>query len=138
MSKFTRRTFNKGLGATVALGALTLPGSAPFAASHQAQVVIIGGGFGGATAAKYIKRFNHKISVTLIEPSKNFITCPFSNTIIGGINDISYITKNYNALKDLGVKVIHDMGSLIDGAGKKVKLVSGGSIGFDRCIVSPG
>ena len=138
MSKFTRRTFNKSLGVTVALGALALPGRPPFAAGHKAQVVIVGGGFGGATAAKYIKRFSDKISVILIEPSKTFITCPFSNTVIGGFNDISYITKNYNALRAMGVKVVHDMASVIDGSDKQVKLASGGSIGFERCIVSPG
>ena len=83
MSGFTRRTFNRSLGATVALGALVLPGSAPFAAGTKAQVVVVGGGFGGATAAKYIKRFDPSISVTLVEPSTHFITCPFSNTVIG-------------------------------------------------------
>ncbi len=138
MSGFTRRKFNRGLGATVALGALALPGSAPFAAGTKAQVVVVGGGFGGATAAKYIKRFDPSISVTLVEPSTHFITCPFSNTVIGGLNTIDYITQNYDALKKMGVEVVHDLVAHIDGTKKQVKLARGGHIKFDRCIVSPG
>ena len=138
MSRFTRRTFNRSLGATVALGALVLPGSAPFAAGAKAQVVVVGGGFGGATAAKYIKRFDPSISVTLVEPSTNFVTCPFSNTVIGGLNTMDYITHNFDALKKMGVKVVHDLVAHIDGAKKQVKLARGGTIKFDRCIVSPG
>ncbi len=138
MSKFTRRTFNRSLGATVALGALALPGSAPFAAGAKAQVVVVGGGFGGATAAKYIKRFDPSISVTLVEPSTSFVTCPFSNTVIGGLNTIDYITHNFDALKKMGVEVVHDLVAHIDGAKKQVKLACGGTIKFDRCIVSPG
>ena len=138
MSKFTRRTFNQSLGATVALGALVLPGPAPFAAGAKAQVVVVGGGFGGATAAKYIKRFDPSISVTLVEPSTSFITCPFSNTVIGGLNKIDYITQGYDALKKMGVEVVHDLVAHIDGTKKQVKLARGGNIKFDRCIVSPG
>ena len=138
MKNINRRTFNRGLGVTIALGALALPGSATFAASRKAQVVVVGGGFGGATAAKYIKRFDSSISVTLIEPSTNFVTCPFSNTVIVGLNTIDYITHNYSALKKMGVEVVHDMAAHINGGGKQVKLASGSTISFDRCIVSPG
>jgi len=138
MKNINRRTFNRGLGVTIALGALALPSSTTFAASRKAQVVVVGGGFGGATAAKYIKRFDSSISVTLIEPSTNFVTCPFSNTVIVGLNSIDYITHNYSALKKMGVEVVHDMAAHINGGGKQVKLASGSTISFDRCIVSPG
>jgi len=138
MTKLTRRGFNKALGATTALGALSLSGIAPAIAAGKAQVVVVGGGFGGATAAKYIKRFNPKISVTLVEPSSQFVTCPFSNTVIGGLNSIDYITQNYDALKAMGVEVVHDSAAAVDGATKQVSLAGGDSIGFDRCIVSPG
>jgi sulfide dehydrogenase [flavocytochrome c] flavoprotein subunit len=138
MTKLTRRTFNRGLGATVALGALSLPGTAPFAAAGKAQVVVVGGGFGGATAAKYLKRFNPKLTVTLVEPSKRFATCPFSNTVIAGLNDIDYIMQSYDALRGMGVEVVHDSVARVDGAGKSVALAGGGTIAFDRCIVSPG
>ncbi len=142
MTRLTRRDFNRAVAATTALGALSQSGIAPriapaFAAG-AAQVVVVGGGFGGATAAKYLKRFDPKIGVTLIEPSKRFVTCPFSNTVIGGINSIDYITQNYDALRDRGVEVVHDSASAIDGAKKEVRLAGGGSVGFDRCIVSPG
>lgn len=138
MTKLTRRGFNKGLGATTALGALSLSGVAPAFAARTAQVVVVGGGFGGATAAKYIKRFDPGISVTLVEPSKQFVTCPFSNTVIGGINSIDYITQNYDALKGMGVEVVHASAAAVDGAKKEVRLAGGDGIGFDRCIVSPG
>ncbi len=138
MTEFTRRYINKGLGATAALGALAISGGRALAAAGKAQVVVVGGGFGGATAAKYIKRFDPSISVTLVEPSTHFITCPFSNTVIGGLNTIDYITQNYDALKKMGVEVVHDLVAHIDGAKKRVKLHRGGTIAFDRCIVSPG
>jgi sulfide dehydrogenase [flavocytochrome c] flavoprotein subunit len=138
MTKLSRRTFNRGLGATVALGALSLPGRAPFAAAGKAQVVVVGGGFGGATAVKYLKRFDPKIGVTLVEPSSRFTACPFSNTVIGGLNTIDYITHGYDALKGMGVEVVHDAATRVDGAKKSVSLARGGSVGFDRCIVSPG
>ena len=136
MKKVTRRTFNRSLGAVTALSALPLSGVT--LAQGKAQVVVVEGGFGGATAAKYIKRFDPGISVTLVEPSTNFVTCPFSNTVIGGLNTIDYITHSYDALKSMGVDVIHDLVTQIDGSGKSVKLAQGGSISFDRCIVSPG
>ncbi len=138
MTNISRRHFSVGLGVSAALGSLTLGGKAPFAATGKAQVVVIGGGFGGATAAKYLKRFNSKLSVVLVEPSSQYSTCPFSNTVIGGLNKIDYITHNYDALKKMGVTVVHDLVTHIDGAKKSVKLAKGGDISFERCIVSPG
>lgn len=137
MSKFSRRTFNRmlgGAGAAAAAG-LAAPGIVHAA---SAKVVIVGGGFGGATAAKYLKRFDKTIDVTLVEPSAHFITCPFSNTVIGGLNPISFITQNYDAIKAMGVKVVHDLATNIDGTKRQVKLAQGGTLAFDRCIVSPG
>ncbi len=138
MTEFTRRGFNKGLGAAGTLGALSLTRIAPAHAAGKVQVAVVGGGFGGATAAKYIKRFDPAIGVTLVEPSKRFVTCPFSNTVIGGINSIDTITHGYDALRALGVEVVHDRATAVDGAKRQVRLAGGGVIGFDRCIVSPG
>lgn len=138
MTRLTRRGFHKALGARAALGALSGPGRTAFAAGGAARVVVIGGGFGGATAAKYIKRFDPEIGVTLVEPATRFVTCPFSNTVIGGLNPIGYITHGFDALKALGVEVVHDSATLVDGAKTEVRLAGGGAIGFERCIVSPG
>jgi len=136
MSKLTRRTFTRLLGAT---GAAAAAGIAPgIAKAASARVVVIGGGCGGATAAKYLKRFDKSIEVTLVEPNTHFVTCPFSNTVIGGLNDIRYITQSYDALRAMGVKVVHDLAAHVDAAKKQVKLASGQTIAFDRCIVSPG
>ncbi len=137
MTKITRRTFSGGLGAAAAFGALSLPGCSTLTPS-SAKVVVVGGGFGGATAARYIKRFDAGISVVLIEPSKSFVTCPFSNTVIGGLNSIDYITHGYGALRSMGIDVVHDRVSDIDSAGKSVTLSGGAKIAFERCIVSPG
>ncbi|MEK9723791.1 MAG: NAD(P)/FAD-dependent oxidoreductase [Rhodospirillaceae bacterium] len=134
MSKLSRRTFNRLLGAASAV-ALAAPG---IVRAAGARVVVIGGGFGGATAAKYLKRFDASLDVTMVEPNAEFITCPYSNTVIGGLHPISFITRNYDGLKAIGVKVVHDMAASINAAKKEVKLAGGQTLGFDRCIVSPG
>jgi len=137
MSKFSRRTFNRMLGGGAAVAAAGLAAPAIVHAAG-AKVVVIGGGFGGATAAKYLKRFDKSIDVTLVEPSTHYMTCPFSNTVIGGLNPISFITKNYDALRAMGVKVVHQLATNVDGAKKQVTLADGSTLAFDRCIVSPG
>ena len=86
MSDFSRREFLKLTGATglaTGFSGLILPSS--LMAKTNGRVVIVGGGFGGATCANYIKRYGPNIDVTLVEPSKKFVTCPFSNTVIGGL-----------------------------------------------------
>lgn len=134
MKKISRRNFAHLMGAT-AIAGLSAPS---VMAKAKAKVVVIGGGFGGATAAKYITRFDPAIEVTLVEPSSRFVTCPFSNTVIGGLNGINYITHNYDAMKDHGITVVHDFATVIDSASKQVRLNGGGVLDFDRCIVSPG
>ncbi|OGI41765.1 MAG: hypothetical protein A2150_04545 [Candidatus Muproteobacteria bacterium RBG_16_64_11] len=140
MSRITRRDFLKltgGAGAASALGMLGV--SSAHAAKHGkmgAHVVVVGGGFGGATCAKYLKRAG--INVTLIEPSTKFITCPFSNYVIGGTHKIENITHTYDALKKSGVNVVHDTVTGIDAAGKSVKLKGGKTLKYDRLVVSPG
>jgi len=103
------------------------------------QVVIVGGGFGGASCAKYLRRIAPGIEVTLIERDAKFITCPFSNAVLGGLYDMDFITHNYNALRnEYGVKVIHDSVTGVDPAAKKVKLADGGILEYDRLVISPG
>jgi sulfide dehydrogenase [flavocytochrome c] flavoprotein chain len=134
MSKVTRRTFNRVLGAAAAVGI-----SAPATVSAtKAKVVVVGGGFGGATAAKYLKQFDAGIDVTLVTPLNEFITCPFSNTVIGGLNNLEFITQNYKGMKKRGVTVVNALATQIDSQKKQVTLNNGSQLAFDRCIVSPG
>ncbi len=138
MSKIHRREFIRLLGgAATALGAF---GYLPAArAAKGGRVVVIGGGFGGATCAKYIRRADQGIAVTLIEPSRQFVTCPFSNMVLGGMRDMASITQGYDKLRSKqGVEVVHDTVTGIDPAKKTVKLAGGKTLNYDRLVVSPG
>ena len=106
----------------------------------KAQVVVIGGGYGGATAAKYVRMFsNYKINVVLIEPNTSFISCPMSNLVIGGSKNLTELTTSYDALSSKhGVTVVKDKVSAIDPQKKTVALQNGGSIGYDKLVLSPG
>jgi sulfide dehydrogenase [flavocytochrome c] flavoprotein subunit len=135
MTNISRRTFNGLLGAA---GVLSMAGTLS-ACSGGPKVVVIGGGFGGATAAKYLKRYDPSLDVTLIDADKSHFTCPFSNTVIAGMNDMAYIERKFDVLVNKhGVKVHTDMVVAIDGAAKVVKTKSGQSFPYDRLIVSPG
>jgi len=102
------------------------------------RLVIIGGGFGGATAARYA-RINHPtLDVTLIEPRTTYITCPYGNLLLAGRKNLGQITHSYDGLRKRGVKIVQDMAAGIDAPGKRVRLAKGGTIAFDRLIVSPG
>lgn len=106
----------------------------------KAQVVVIGGGYGGATAAKYVRMLsNYKIDVVLVEPNASFISCPISNLVIGGSKTMGDITTPYDNLSGKhGVTHVRDMVSSIDAAKKTVALAGGATIGYDKLIVSPG
>ena len=136
-----RRQFVQTLAAGSALGSLGLvTGCATPGGGSGPHVVIVGGGYGGATAAKYTRLFSEgKVRVTLIEPNAQFISCPISNLVIGGLKDMNYITTSYeNLQKRHGVKVVRDMVTTIDPDKRTVKLAGGAEIGYDRLIVSPG
>jgi len=141
MSQLTRRDFLKIAGAVSAAGMLAHSSLARAAEGGKgtARVVVVGGGFGGATCAKYLRRLDPGIAVTLVEPSMKFITCPFSNLVLGGLRTMDSITQNYDALrKKHGVNVMHDTVTAIDPAGKKLKFQSGKTLSYDRLVVSPG
>ncbi len=124
--------------------ALSLLGLGACATTSQlpakAQVVVIGGGYGGATAAKYVRLLSdNKISVVLIEPNEAFVSCPISNLVVAGVKQISEITTSYDALaKNHGITVVRDMAQSIDAAKRTVTLASGASIAYDKLVVSPG
>ncbi|RXK12827.1 sulfide dehydrogenase [Halarcobacter mediterraneus] len=135
-----RRHFNKILVGSVALSfaacssitSVSLP-------TDKKRVVIVGGGFGGATAAKYLKKFSPETEVILIEQNKEYYTCPFGNTVIAGLNDIEYIKHNYKTLESkYKIKVIHEKVKKVDGETNTVILENGEKIAYHRAIVSPG
>ena len=134
-----RRQFVQSLGAGSAVAGLGLMAGCATTGSG-AKVVVVGGGYGGATAAKYVRLFSdHGIDVTLIEPNAAFVSCPISNLVIGGHKTMADITTPYDNLsKRHGVKVVRDMVASIDPAKRTVKLASGGELPYDRLIVSPG
>ncbi len=130
-----RRSFIQA-GAAMAL----LGGSVSAHAMRGAKVVVIGGGYGGATAAKYIRLLSeYQIDVTLVEPNKEFISCPLSNLVVGGSRKIADISRPYATLsKKHGVTIVHDMAASIDTTARTVKLAGGGMLSYDKLVVSPG
>lgn len=133
MRTISRRRFN----AAVATGAAAIAAPA-IAVGAAPKVVVIGGGFGGATFARYLRRFAPDINITLIAPDETFMTCPFSNTVIGGLNDIGFISHGFDGLRQTGVEVVHDEALAVDGDSRQVRLRDGGALEFDRAVVSPG
>jgi NADPH-dependent 2,4-dienoyl-CoA reductase/sulfur reductase-like enzyme len=129
----------QALAATGALGALS--GCATRAGAPKgAKVVVVGGGYGGATAAKYVRLLSgHGIEVTLIEPSESFVSCPISNLVVGGVKQLADITTPYTGLtRTHGVQWVKDSATAIDPAKKTVTLAGGQSLRYDKLILSPG
>jgi len=134
---FKRRSF---LQSSAALGLLGLAGCATTSIPSKAKVVVIGGGYGGATAAKYVRMLSdYKIDVVLIEPQAAFISCPISNLVLAGRKQMSDITTPYTGLsRNHGITLVKDYASAIDTAKKTVTLAGGASIAYDKLVLSPG
>ena len=127
--------------ALAAGGALTLPARAmPGGSKARGHVVVVGGGFGGATAAKYLRMWsNAGIDVTLVERNPEFVSCPMSNLVIGGLKQMSEITVSYDNLRDRhGVRVIQDEVVAVDAAAARIRLKMNGELAYDRLILAPG
>jgi NADPH-dependent 2,4-dienoyl-CoA reductase/sulfur reductase-like enzyme len=135
--RIERREFLKALGAVSTTAAV--PGCATMGGGARGKVVVVGGGYGGATAAKYIRMWsNGTIEVTVIEPNAEFISCPLSNLVLGGSKQIADVTVSYDNLgKRHGVKMVRDMAAGVDTDKRVVKLVGGGELPYDRLILSP-
>jgi sulfide dehydrogenase [flavocytochrome c] flavoprotein subunit len=118
-------------------GAISLAGCAT-ATPSKARVVVVGGGFGGATAAKYIRLWDPAIDVVLVERESSFISCPISNLVLAGYSTMPEISRGYDALRRHGVQVVHDEAVGIDSLKKTVRLARGGDLAYERLIVSPG
>ena len=110
------------------------------AASHgKPKVVVVGGGAGGATAARYIaKDSKGEIDVILVEPTRMYYTCFFSNLYIGGFRELSSIGHTYGGLATSGVNVVHDWAVGVDRDAKTVTLAGGAVLPYDRLVLSPG
>lgn len=133
--EFKRRDFLKLAGAA---SALTLAGCAT-PEGGKARVVVIGGGFGGATAAKYIRMWDPSIEVVMVERLREFTSCPTSNLVIGGSRRIDEIQRSYSGLsKRWGVKVLEDEAVSVDSEKRVVRLKRGGDLSYNRLVVSPG
>ena len=117
-----------------------MAGCATRTRSPAARVVVIGGGYGGATAAKYLRVWSDgRIEVTLIESNAQFVSCPLSNLVIGGSKQIADLTAPYDDLaRRHGVRVVRDTAAAVDAASHRVRLASGADIAYDRLILSPG
>jgi sulfide dehydrogenase [flavocytochrome c] flavoprotein subunit len=137
MTQLTRRSTLQLLAGA---GVSTL--AAPHVVNAQAaqpRVVVIGGGWGGATAAKHIRLLNRNIAVTLVEPKAQFITCPYSNLVLGGWREMPSITFTYDALRGRhGVTHVRESATAVDGSAKTVRLSNGQTLNYDRLVVSPG
>ena len=130
---FDRRDFLK---LTAAAAALAAAGCAT--TQSKARVVVIGAGFGGATAAKYIRLWDPAIEVVLVERANIFTSCPMSNLVLGGHKSMQDIRHSYDGLRRHGVQVVFDEASAVDAGKKTVKLEKAGELSYDRLIVAPG
>ncbi len=128
------------LSAGAALGGLALAGcaSTPAAGPSIGRVVIIGAGFGGSTAARYLRLWGGNVDVTLVDRNASFVSCPISNLVIGGHKQMADITRGYQGLKAVGVKLLQGEVQAIDAAARKVRLAGGTELAYDRLILSPG
>ena len=133
----TRRTALKALSASAF--ASVFAGCATMQQRSAGRVVVIGGGYGGATAAKYLRLYSDgAVEVTLVEPNEAFISCPMSNLVIGGSKMLADVTVGYAGLDKYGVRRVRDTASAIDVDKKQVRLASGSTLPYDRLVVSPG
>jgi sulfide dehydrogenase [flavocytochrome c] flavoprotein subunit len=122
-------------------GGMTLAALGPRLAASEAKakVVVVGGGIGGATAAKYLATGARTIEVTLVEPKTNYTTCFFSNLYLAGLCSLESLTHGYETLAQrYGINVIHDSVTAVDPVARTVGLKSGPKLPYDRVVVAPG
>jgi NADH dehydrogenase FAD-containing subunit len=136
---FTRRDFIKLMGAGAAAGIAGCATEPEGPAKPVGTVIVVGGGYGGATAAKYIRMWSGgKIQVFLIERNATFVSCPLSNLVLGGSMNIEALTMGYQNLRNYGVQVIRDEVTGINIDKKRVQLKRVEDLPYDRLVVAPG
>ncbi len=137
MKSFSRRKFIKRLAGSGAL--ISAPGlMSSCGKGSRARVVIVGGGFGGSTCARYLHRIDRSLNITLIEPSRQYITCPFSNMVIGGMQTMDSISQGYTAQTNRGIEVLHTRVRAVNASVRMVALDNGDVFQYDRLVLSPG
>ena len=131
----SRRELLKLAGGAAVAGLFTRRAGAQ---ARGGRVVVVGAGFGGATCARYLRRLAPELDVTLVERGERFVTCPFSNSVIAGLQDLDSVTHGFEGLRRRGVTVLGEEAVAIDPEGGTVRLAGGGSLPFDRLVLSPG
>ncbi len=137
MPMINRRSFAKALG----LGSVAVATGLPMigcSAGSGDRIVVVGGGYGGATAAKYLKKYVPDSDVTLIEQSIPYYSCPFSNEVLSGLSGMDNITFTYDKLAKRAIKVIQERVTRVDPDKKHVWTSTGRSFDYDYCILAPG
>jgi sulfide dehydrogenase [flavocytochrome c] flavoprotein subunit len=129
----TRRTFLSG--ATIAAATAL---AAPAVAQAKPRIVVLGGGFGGATCARMLRRADARFAVTLVEPNPVFTACPFSNAVIAGLRDIAVQRFGYDGLRAEGIAIARDQATAVDPQGRRVDLAGGSLLDYDRLVLAPG
>ncbi|GJD64852.1 NAD(P)/FAD-dependent oxidoreductase [Methylobacterium frigidaeris] len=126
-----------GIGRRALLAGLATALSRPaLAQGTRGRVVVVGGGFGGITAARVLHRAG--LAVTLVEPAETYYACPFSNEVIAGLRPMSAQAFGYDGVRASGVTVARTSAEAIDGTARQVRLADGTSLDYDRLILSPG
>jgi len=136
MNGFDRRTFLKALAAAPVASVLAIP--RVHANTPKARVLVVGGGYGGATAAKYLRVLDPAIAVTLVERETLYTSCPLSNEVISGERDIKTLEVGYDGLRQHGVEILHDEAGQIDPVKKTVATAGGKTLEYDALVLSPG
>ena len=123
---------------SLAVGAAALAAPWPLRAQGALRLVIVGGGFGGASAARFARDAYPDVAVTLVEPLTRFVTCPYDNLVLAGWRRLDQISFGYEGLRARGVRVVHDWARAIDPLARSVRLAGGETLAYDRLILSPG
>jgi len=131
--RLSRRDVARGIAS---VAAAVLP--CPLLAQSAARVVVIGGGFGGASCARALRRLDAKLQVTLIEPNRTFTACPFSNEVIAGLRELPAQQFTYERIAAEGVAVLPQAAAKVDPQARTVGLADGSSVPYDRLVLSPG
>jgi len=134
--RWNRREFVKWAAASAGVAAVS--GCSGTSGRAAGRVVVIGGGYGGATAARYVKEWSPDIDVTVVERSSEFVSCPLSNLVLGGNARIGDLTLGYGRLNARGVRIVRDEAVAVDAGRREVRLATGHTLAYDRLIVSPG